>query len=388
MEQDREKPETFCLKWNNFQQNIFSTIQNLRLDLDFLDVTIHCGGKQLKAHKVILSACSNTFRSILKDTAAPHPVIVLWDVEHRDVSALLDFMYNGQVEIHHDDLARFLEVASRLQVRGLTELDSGDRSRKRSMESTASYRPNKLPRSSDVNKVQTNSDHLIIHNHQPETRELETNGGHHRVEIKTEQGETSPETNVVNLPHRSPAHHQHGPIKKRNLIHEVNHHQNNINNTEADDYSAETVEYPGDNNGGDHYPLDQSEQYEEFYDEEGSYSNSAQLPIDYSMDNSPKSSKSVKCPYCDKVLKYRHNLKGHIQNQHGAGEPEAPCPICPDKIFKNAASLRDHMSRKHKAEKAAAATMTAVTAGAEKLLQAAAAVAATNSLNHSRTGQT
>ena len=78
------------------------------------------------------------------------------------------------------------------------------------------------------------------------------------------------------------------------------------------------------------------------------------------MDSSPgKSSKSVKCPYCDKVLKYRHNLKGHIQNQHGAGEPEAPCPICPDKIFKNAASLRDHMSRKHRGEKTALAAAAA-----------------------------
>ena len=47
--------------------------------------------------QVILSACSNTFKTILKETQAPHPVIVLWDIEARDVSALLDFMYNGQV---------------------------------------------------------------------------------------------------------------------------------------------------------------------------------------------------------------------------------------------------------------------------------------------------
>ena len=49
--------------------------------------------------QVILSACSNTFKSILKETNAPHPVIVLWDIEARDVSALLDFMYNGQVRV-------------------------------------------------------------------------------------------------------------------------------------------------------------------------------------------------------------------------------------------------------------------------------------------------
>ena len=191
--------------------------------------------------------------------------------------------------------------------------------------------------------------------------------------IKTEHGlESSPEQShhsahnnaIVTLPHRSPAHAQ-GPLKKRNLMNHdsvVNNHQNNhVNNHKEEDYTPETVDYPGDGNAD--YPLEQSEPYEEFYDEEGSYNNSAQYPIDYSMDNSPKSSKSVKCPYCDKVLKYRHNLKGHIQNQHGAGEPEAPCPICPDKIFKNAASLRDHMSRKHRAEKA---NMTA--SGGDKLI--------------------
>ena len=46
--------KTFCLKWNDFQQNIFSTFKNLRLDLDFLDVTIFCKGRQMKAHKVLV----------------------------------------------------------------------------------------------------------------------------------------------------------------------------------------------------------------------------------------------------------------------------------------------------------------------------------------------
>ena len=57
--------KTFLLKWNDFQQNISSTIRNLRMDLDFLDVTIFCSGVQVKAHKVILSACSNIFKGIL-----------------------------------------------------------------------------------------------------------------------------------------------------------------------------------------------------------------------------------------------------------------------------------------------------------------------------------
>lgn len=70
--------EQFCLRWNDFQDCIKSTFQGLREEKDFMDVTISCDGEQLKAHKVILSACSVTFRNVLKKNPAQNPVIVLW----------------------------------------------------------------------------------------------------------------------------------------------------------------------------------------------------------------------------------------------------------------------------------------------------------------------
>ena len=70
--------EQFCLSWNDFQQCIKSTFQDLRDENDFMDVTISCDGEQVKAHKVILSACSVTFKTLLKKNPAQHPVIVLW----------------------------------------------------------------------------------------------------------------------------------------------------------------------------------------------------------------------------------------------------------------------------------------------------------------------
>ena len=71
--------EQFCLRWNDFQQCIKTTFTDLRDESEFMDVTISCdGGEQLKAHKVILSACSVTFRHLLKKNPAQHPVIVLW----------------------------------------------------------------------------------------------------------------------------------------------------------------------------------------------------------------------------------------------------------------------------------------------------------------------
>jgi hypothetical protein len=60
------------------QQCIKTTFQDLRDQTDFMDVTLCCEGEQVRAHKVILSACSVTFRHLLKVNPAPNPVILLW----------------------------------------------------------------------------------------------------------------------------------------------------------------------------------------------------------------------------------------------------------------------------------------------------------------------
>lgn len=115
--------EQFCLKWNDFQQCIRGTFQELRDQPDFMDVTLSCDGEQVRAHKVILSACSVTFRQLLKANPAPNPVILLWDVSLRDLASILDFMYNGEVNVKQEHLNSFLAVAERLRVRGLSQND-------------------------------------------------------------------------------------------------------------------------------------------------------------------------------------------------------------------------------------------------------------------------
>lgn len=119
--------EQFCLQWNDFQQCIKTTFTDLRAESDFMDVTLFCeGGQQVMAHKVVLSACSLTFRQLLKSNPGKHPVIVLWDVRPWDLGCLLDFMYQGQVNVKQDNLKSFLALAERLKVRGLCQDDDGN----------------------------------------------------------------------------------------------------------------------------------------------------------------------------------------------------------------------------------------------------------------------
>ena len=56
---------------------------------------------------------------ILKLNKTPQPVIYLRGVKYRDLQNLLDFMYQGQVDISEENLPSFLQVAEDLNVRGL-----------------------------------------------------------------------------------------------------------------------------------------------------------------------------------------------------------------------------------------------------------------------------
>ena len=58
--------QRYCLKWNNYQSNVTSTFKELLAVEDFVDITLSAEGGALRAHKVVLSACSPYFRDILK----------------------------------------------------------------------------------------------------------------------------------------------------------------------------------------------------------------------------------------------------------------------------------------------------------------------------------
>jgi len=58
---ERDPEELFRLKWNDFTDNVMATMSDIRHEEDFFDVTIAIDGRQLPAHKLILSACSAFF---------------------------------------------------------------------------------------------------------------------------------------------------------------------------------------------------------------------------------------------------------------------------------------------------------------------------------------
>ena len=114
--------EAFCLKWNDFHTSLTSSFAEIRQENDLLDVTLICEGQAVQAHKLVLSASSGAFKSLFKLNLKSdgQPVIFLWDIKAQDLNLLLNFMYQGEVNVAQENLNSFLALAERLQVRGLT----------------------------------------------------------------------------------------------------------------------------------------------------------------------------------------------------------------------------------------------------------------------------
>ena len=114
--------EKFCLKWNDFHSNVSKSFGIFRNEEYLHDVTLVSDDhNKVPAHKLVLSACSEYFKDIFQNNHHPHPLLCLDGISSNDLKNILDYIYNGQVDIYPDDLDRFLVVAQRLKLEGLSK---------------------------------------------------------------------------------------------------------------------------------------------------------------------------------------------------------------------------------------------------------------------------
>ena len=112
--------EKYCLKWNDFQTNVTKSFSKLRNEDDFFDVTLVSDDKQqVSAHKLVLSSCSDYFKSILRQSKHSHPILCLEGISSSELNNVLDYIYNGEIQLHETDLDGFLRISQRLKLEGL-----------------------------------------------------------------------------------------------------------------------------------------------------------------------------------------------------------------------------------------------------------------------------
>ncbi|XP_066944206.1 uncharacterized protein [Macrobrachium rosenbergii] len=115
-------------RWNDHMQHISKVLTLQRFEEQFCDVTlVSDDGFVMKAHQAILASTSAYFQRVFSDiTPEQHPMVVLRGANFREMSCLLDYMYQGSTQVHQSLMEAVLEVADMLEVKGLSQIRSNN----------------------------------------------------------------------------------------------------------------------------------------------------------------------------------------------------------------------------------------------------------------------
>ena len=121
--------EKICLKWN-----VSNSFSQLRQQTGLFDVTlVSSNQRQVSAHRLVLSACSDFFKNIFHRITHSHPLLYLDGVDHGEINLMLDYIYQGEVQIHQEYLDRFLNIANKFKLDGLLASEENSMDMKSSM---------------------------------------------------------------------------------------------------------------------------------------------------------------------------------------------------------------------------------------------------------------
>ncbi|XP_076060711.1 uncharacterized protein LOC143036811 isoform X7 [Oratosquilla oratoria] len=137
--------QQFCLRWNNHGSTLVAVFDSLLTSESLVDVTLAAEGHLLKAHKVVLSACSPYFQTLFAQHMDKHPIVILKDVKYADMKALLDYMYRGEVNVSQDQLGPLIKTAESLKIKGLADGTNRQESDKGPIPKPSQSVPRSLP---------------------------------------------------------------------------------------------------------------------------------------------------------------------------------------------------------------------------------------------------
>ena len=106
------------LKWEEFQSNIRTSYSKLLETNNFSDVTLVSeDGYRIMGD----SLNSGLFEDILIQNNHTQPVIYMRGIKSWHLHSLLNFIFQGEVEVKEEDLEAFLQVETELKITGLNK---------------------------------------------------------------------------------------------------------------------------------------------------------------------------------------------------------------------------------------------------------------------------
>ena len=117
--------EKFNLTWHTYTDHLRDMLHDMMTSNALTDVTLVSEDKkQFKAHKVVLSASSSVFKSIISENHSTNPVIYLRDILSYEIKSILQFIYLGKATFYQERMNEFLKVAKSLDIKEIS-LDIG-----------------------------------------------------------------------------------------------------------------------------------------------------------------------------------------------------------------------------------------------------------------------
>jgi len=321
---DMDDNEHFCLRWNDFQSNISATFQSMREEKDFFDVTLACEDRQVQAHKVILSACSPFFRSVLRRNPHQHPLLFLKGVRYSDISSILTFMYHGEVNVTQEDLNMFLSVAEELQIKGLSQDND-----KKSLHEEPRKQLNKKPP----------DDHPEPPVKRPRIETFKSKHSEELVEIEVPEGNASVKVEPIVSDESQSRSNQ---VQQPAVVQSGGYEVENYDAANYDSWGYEEEQY----DSTPHQQEGRMDSNKEACPTESikvGNSNPEDL-IFFEHDPTPGSKKNWKCTLCGEYFHNRGNAMNHVEAKHLDVNYE--CNQC-NKSFRSRNSLKTHTSVYH-----------------------------------------
>jgi len=85
------------ISWKTYSDHLRNMLHDMLSSNELTDVTLVSDDKrQMKAHKVVLSACSAVFKSIIKNIPQNSSVIYLRGIQHQEMESILEFIWVKQ----------------------------------------------------------------------------------------------------------------------------------------------------------------------------------------------------------------------------------------------------------------------------------------------------
>jgi len=112
----------YNLTWQLYSDHLREMLHEMMETNELTDVTLVCDDKtKFKAHKIVLSACSSVFKSIVNDLPQNSSVIYLRGIQHQEMESILEFMYLGVATFSQERINEFLKVARNLEIKEISK---------------------------------------------------------------------------------------------------------------------------------------------------------------------------------------------------------------------------------------------------------------------------